>query len=188
MCFGSHNPYTFWFSMKSQNRLIEINRKAFNSEQTVHWDPSLNCTMQTRGGRNQDSIVLRNKEVFACCSCLSTTVILTSTSCYGNVFPSSPLPICWYHCSLSSLALFLSCMAIWLDAAVQPPRRDYLHWRGCQNTAHNFNWSPWLPLVAGLLKHQHVHQLSTHSIYVHKATNSTLCAPLRPCDVKKAKC
>lgn len=140
----------------------------------MHWDPSLKWTMQTRGGRNQDSIVLRNKEVFACCSCLSTTVILTSTSCYGNVFPSSPLPICWHHCSLSSLALFLSCMAIWLDAAVQPPRSDYLHWRGCQNTAHNFNWSPWLPLVAGLLKRQHVHQ------YLHTAY-TYIKLRIRPC-------
>lgn len=104
MCFGSHNPYTFWFSMKSLNTYIEINRKVFNSEQTPHWDSSLLWTMQTQGGRNQDSIVLRNKEVFACCSCLSTTVILTSTSCYGNVFPSSPLPICWHHCSLSPLS------------------------------------------------------------------------------------
>lgn len=111
--------------------------------------------MHARSESIQYLLVLRNKSVFACRSCLSTTVILTSTSCYGNVFPSSPLPTIWHHCSLSLCflcrPLSLSRMAVWLDAAEQPLRSDYLHPRAFQNTVHNFSWSLWLLPVGGAL-------------------------------------
>lgn len=120
--------------------------EAFNLEQTQHWDPSLKGTMHTRGGRIQDSLLL--KEQVSICLLLMP-LNHSYTHFYQLLWKRvSQLPSPHILTSLLSLPLSLS-LVVWLDAAVQPQRSDCLHWRACQNTVHNFNWSPWLPSLAG---------------------------------------
>lgn len=73
--------------------------------------------------------------------------------------PSSPSTPLLSPLILTSLLSFLCSLPTllygWMDAAVQPERSAYLHWRGCQNITNGFSWSQWL--VNGMIS-QRLHQ------------------------------